>query len=339
MPLALQNNTPFACEKFALTAINGAGVLRIVLRGAFNAGMDGILRPAEQQPDIVLEDKYWGEPGESSIRYESDVVLDKPFTDIIVNGDVCTPKGRAETSQFASLHYDGRMIKRVQVFGDRKWRRGALGWQMTRPTPFSRLPLTYDRAYGGSDANGSEPRNRSGAGYSSSHGDAFDGTAAPNVEFPGQLIAGVSDHPAPAGFGVISRNWEPRLGYAGTYDNQWLADRFPLLPDDFDSRFFQSAARDQWVPRPRGGEHLAVDGMHPDGVVSFILPKVQVPIDLVYRDRRLETAMDLDTIIVEPNDRRAVLVWRTTADIHGDPFKLLDIVIGVATTRLKLKAS
>lgn len=37
----------------------------------------------------------------------------------------------------------------------------------------------------------------------------------------------------PAGFGCISRTWLPRLPLAGTYDQAWLENRHPGLPDDF----------------------------------------------------------------------------------------------------------
>jgi hypothetical protein len=47
--------------------------------------------------------------------------------------------------------------------------------------------------------------------------------------------------PSPAGFGPIACHWQPRVGFAGTYGDAWVANRLPLLPDDFDDRFFQSA--------------------------------------------------------------------------------------------------
>lgn len=39
----------------------------------------------------------------------------------------------------------------------------------------------------------------------------------------------------------MGRSWQPRLRYAGTYDQHWMDERLPFLPEDFDLRYFQSA--------------------------------------------------------------------------------------------------
>ena len=44
-----------------------------------------------------------------------------------------------------------------------------------------------------------------------------------------------------AAFGPVGRHWEPRVRYAGTYDDRWTEDRMPLLPKDFDDRFHNAA--------------------------------------------------------------------------------------------------
>lgn len=52
---------------------------------------------------------------------------------------------------------------------------------------------------------------------------------------------------------------------AGTYDEAWRANRHPLLPEDFDSRFWQCAPEDQ-IARPflRGDEAYTLTHLHPD---------------------------------------------------------------------------
>lgn len=331
MALELVNKTPFTSQLLPLTAENGAAILRVVLKGGFDIDSNGTVQPSPVQPEIVMEDKYWGEPGASAIRYESEVILGKPRTDLVINGQAHAPNGRPVSRMEVAASYQGRIIKRLNVTGDRQWRRGILGWQLTEPEPFVSLPITYDRAYGGSDAKGSEPRNRSGRGYRSSHGNDFNGCPAPNVEFPDQLVRSPSDKPAPAGFGVIGKHWMPRLGYAGTYDDAWLAETFPLLPHDFDRRFFQSVTEDQWIARPSGGEEVAVAGMTSDGPLRFRLPECRVHLGLRYRDTFESRTMDVETVLVEPDARRLTIVWGAVADIHGDPFRLLRIVLGDAS--------
>ena len=328
MVLAVTNTSGFTCQPLPLTARNGATCRASCRRLPSRFAADGRLDPFEQQPEIVMEDKYWGEPGASCIRYESDVILDKPSTDLVIVGHAHAPRGRAVKTMEVTLAYQRRTLKRLRVTGDRRWRRGAFGWTLSEPQVFTSMPLIYDRAYGGSDAAGSEARNRSGTGYASKFDKTFDGTPCPNVEFPDQLISSVTEAPMPAGLGVISKHWQPRMGFAGTYDDAWLERQFPLLPADFDSRFFQSVAADQWIARPHGGEQIVVTGMSPDGPLGVTLPPCDVKIGLHYRDRSEEKLMDLDTVMLEPDERRLTLTWRATADIHGDPFNLLEMVIG-----------
>ena len=329
MPLELSNNTPFSCEQLPLTNKKGANILRIVLKGAYQLNDQGQLEVAQEQPEIVMEDIDWGEPAESSVRYESDITLDKPFTDLIVNGHAYAPPGHLVRHMEVELTYQRQFTKRLRVFGNRVWTKGFIGWGMTRPQPFEKMPIVYDRAYGGSDEQGSEPRNRIGTGYTSKLNKDFTGLPVPNVEFPNKLIKNPRNEPPPAGFGVVSKNWEPRLSFAGTYDDAWLEDDFPLLPGDFDMRFNQSVTPDQWIKgRPKGGEIVEIKGMTPEGIFRIKLPVCEMKMSLHYTDHSEEKMMDLDTVLIEPDEKKLILTWRATADIHGDPFKLDETVIG-----------
>ena len=242
MSLELVNSTPFTCGRYALTARNGATFLRIVAKAAFDLLPGGQVRRAEAQPEIVLSDEFWGEPGKSAVKHESELLLYKPGTDLVVIGEACAPGDRPVTTMTVGLAYQGRRLKQLQITGDREWRRGMLGLVPSAPRPFTRMPITYDRAYGGSDQEGSEARNRSGMGYST-RGANLEGAPLPNVEWSNDLIDNPSKRPTPAGFGVIARHWMPRMQYGGTYDQQWLENDFPLLPRDFDDRFFHCRRR------------------------------------------------------------------------------------------------
>lgn len=328
MVLELRNNTPFTCQQLPLLDKKGANILRIVLKAGYHFTLDWRLHVAENQPEIVMEDKWRGEPGQSSVRYESDVTLDKPHTDLVINGYAHAPRGRAVRRMDVCVYYQKQLLKRLRVFGDRTWKRGLLGWRKTTPKPFVKMPIVYERAYGGSDKNGSEARNRCGTGYASGLGRKFTETSVPNIEFSKQLVKSPRDKPAPAGLGVIAKHWEPRLLFAGTYDDAWLENGFPLLPHDFDMRFNQSVPPDQWIARPQGDEIIKITGMSPDGDLHIQLPPCLMGLMLHYRDRSEEKLMDLDTVLIESEEQRLTLTWRASADIHGDPFRLLEMVVG-----------
>lgn len=331
MPLDLNNNTPFSCEQLPLTDKKGANILRIVLKAAYQLNDKGQLEIANEQPEIVMEDKYWGAPAESSVRYESDVSLEKPFTDLIVNGHAYAPHGRTVQQMEVALTYQRQFTKRLRVFGDRVWEKGVLGWHMTRPKFFEKMPIVYDRAFGGADEKGSEPRNRIGTGYATKISEEVKGMPVPNIELPNELINSPTDRPTPAGFGVVSKNWEPRLSFAGTYDEAWLENVFPLLPHDFDMRFNQSVMPDQWISRrPKGGEVIGIKGMTPDGVFQVKLPPCEMNIALHYSDHKDGRMMDLDAVLIEPDEKKIMLTWRAMADIHGDPFRLEETIISAS---------
>jgi hypothetical protein len=198
---------------------------------------------------------------------------------------------------------------------------------MSDPQPFVAMPVTYSRAFGGSDERGGEFRNPIGTGYTSKADDSFVGRRAPNVESLEQQIASPTDRPAPVGIGVVSRSSQPRIGYAGTYDAKWLDDRFPLLPEDFDNRFNQTVDPAQWVPRPRGGEEIRIEGMSEKGTIQLVLPPCHLMIGLHYRDGSEEKPMDLDSLVVDTELETLTLTWRANADVHGDPFRLMETVI------------
>jgi hypothetical protein len=329
MVLALSNRTPYGCEQLPLTARNGATILRIVVKAGYRYSSDRGLDLLDKQPAPQLSDEYWEHDPISAeaVRIESDVSLYKPHTDLIVNGHAIAVGRKAVTGCEASVAYQGRILRRLKVLGDRVWRRSIRGWSLSDPLRFETMPITYARAYGGKDAAGAEARNLIGTGYATQPGADFEGMRAPNIEDPAQLIQQPSDRPTPAGLGVVSRASSWRARYAGTYDAKWLDEGYPLLPKDFDDRFNQAVESQQWIARPRGGESIQITGMSDRGAINIKLPPCQLRVGLHYRDRRSDQPLDLDSVCVDTDLHTLTLTWRGTADIHGDPFRLIETVI------------
>lgn len=55
----------------------------------------------------------------------------------------------------------GCLGKRLSVFGDRYWKKGFWRIKMTKPAPFGKMPLRYERAFGGWDQTSDNPKNHS----------------------------------------------------------------------------------------------------------------------------------------------------------------------------------
>lgn len=303
-------------------------MLLVVVAGTFKLPRPGgSPRPpvsTEEQPPPKLEDIYTGAPGSSSLRYEGQNAYFRPGTDIYLNGCARAPRGRPVKAMDVSLTV-GRCHKPVRVSGERLWMSGMMGLSPSPPLPFETMPLVYERGFGGTarDEEGretSEARNPVGRGFFCSRKQARD-QPLPNIEEPQALVNEWSDRPPPAGFGPVARGWQPRLGYAGTYDAAWIEKRAPLWPEDFDSRFFQAATPGlNTGSYLQGGERVLLEGLHHDGSISFEIPRYRLLVKSSFTERQEQRVMNLDALLLEPDEGSFTLTWRVAIPLNGNPF-------------------
>jgi hypothetical protein len=332
----LDNRTPFAAERGWVRDRDGTEIWLVAVKATFDVLPDGTTQVSKEQPPVLRLPEHYGEPGKSSVKYDADLVLTKKTTDVIVVGHAYAPVGRVVTHADVGFRV-GPVQKVLRVFGDRQWK--AIG--MSAPEPFQKMPIVYERAYGGADAASKTPdsdwewRNPVGTGFAVSNRSAT-GLAVPNVEDPNHLIGSWSDRPAPAGFGAIASHWQPRVGYAGTYDEHWMKTRQPLLAEDLDDRYFQCAPADQQAPQwLRGGEPVVLLKLTPGGDLRFTLPKVYLGFETRFYDgsREIHKRRQLHTVILEPDFPRVSLVWHTALPCHFKVQKLEDTIITLKTNR------
>lgn len=285
----------------------------------------------------ATEDEEGGE-----IRYASDFVHYKPRTDLILVGS-CHPPGSEPVPSCRVTFQVGQIGRSLQVSGDRWWSGGNVGHRMTDPYPFTRMELSWERAYGGPHC----PDNPVGRG----NGPILleDGREAwplPNIEYPEQLVAAPEDRPIPAGFGPVAMDWTPRRERTGTYDQEWLRSRWPWYPADLDWGFFNASTRDlQPEGYLQGDEDLFLENLHPDEpTFRTRLPGIRVrcfanrlpeAFDSPPRTERerqdwspppdeamdfVEIPLGLDTLWVDADAGRVALVWRGHADVRDENF-------------------
>ena len=266
-----QNLTPFAAEPFFLADAEGARVLTLVVKATFDIVMNkargagaSAVEIAPEQPAIHKAPVHRGEPGRSSLEYESEAAFTKAAADVVLLGHAQPERGHA-TDLTVGLRVGG-LRKQVRVFGDRAWRRTRGAHTIGPPHPFERMPLVYERAFGGCDParQACYAQNPVGVGFrapSDAPDDAGppDGARLPNLEDPAHLLRDPGDQPPPAGFGFVAPEWAPRRRLAGTFDDAWRATRFPRLPVDFDHRHLNAAPADQQLRGfLRGGEPVEI---------------------------------------------------------------------------------
>jgi hypothetical protein len=208
----------------------------------------------------------------------------------------------------------------LAVFGDREWKNG----NISSPVPFEQMPLVYEKAYGGThtiqekDKNEtttlSEPRNPVGKGFiGKRQGKEINGIQLPNIEDSRQLISTNRDRPAPACFGLISPAWQPRVQYAGTYDEAWKKHTAPYLPNDFDRRFFnmahQALITEQYL---KGSEPVQIRNVSPLGELNFCLPINPLEVLVHIKNRKEKPPLFMETVLIEPDENRFSVVWRAS---------------------------
>ncbi len=316
------NLTPFAADMFLLQDEHGADVLTLVVKATFVLQAKGALEPLKPQSPVCPEPIFHGAPGSSSLKYETEAIFTKDATDVALLGHAHAPGGRT-TEVEVSLRL-GPLHKRVLVLGNRVWSRFLGSTTMSSPLPFERMPLTYERAFGGWDRSNpdrpeAELRNPVGTGFIAHPSQAAcDGLLLPNLEDPQHRIRHPSDRPPPACFGFIASHWQPRLRLAGSYDQAWKEERFPLLPKDFDRRHLNAAPADLQVPGfLSGGEPVEILNASARGPLRFRLPTRRFEgVVMLHSGRRHALPMSLDTVVIDTDEERLVMVWRCSLPIH-----------------------
>ena len=318
--MEIVNPTPFVVAPCAIADLDGAEYLVVVFKATYGLDGSGGMAPAEEQREVELADTFTGEPGESSVAYASDLAIRKTSTDVVLVGSAY-PARAGEREGEVGVQV-GTARASMRVFGDREWQ-SALGvTRMSRPQPFECLPLTYERAAGGTDLTPSaerdqsfDPRNPVGMGFRASRSRRdVDASKLPNFERPDALIRTPDDRPAPAPVGFVAPGWAPRSEFAGTYDEAWTETRSPLLPTDFDIRFFDVAPPGLTVPgRLQGNEHGAAMGVSPYGLLRFTLPGLTPSAEVAGRTcGSLPLDLGLDRVVVDGDaglHGEVVLVW------------------------------
>ena len=252
---------------------------------------------------------------EAWLLYESDFTCFKPHADLLLVGKCHVPEGK-QAQSCAAMFQVGNKANSVVAFGERRWKRNALGFRnATDPASFQTMELRYENSYGG-EGYGGNPIGRGSAKVTDETGTEI--LPLPNLESPQTLIDSPHARPQPAGFGSLSRNWEQRRTKMGTYKGSYAKQRWPWFPEDFDWTYFNAAPPEmQLEGYLRGDETLYFENLHPTcpkyearlpGVrVRCFVNKSADPADV---SGFSEAPMNLDTLWVDMESEKLVLVWR-----------------------------
>ena len=331
------NSTRMAAGYTMGTEPSGRESLVVVVKGTFRIPTEqgATLRLHAEQVPLVMSDVFFGEPGLSAPKYEVDFAPQKQSCEVLLNCSAYAPGGRPSDRVTVGVHI-GSWSKSFVVVGDRRWYLAA-GVRSTDPEPFISMPISYDRAFGGSDLRHEDPAqhsaympNPSGRGYHKHLvSEWLQSSPISNTEEIGVPVTQPDGTYRPMAFGSIGRHWEARRRFAGTYDQNWIDHVFPFLPADFDVRYYQSAPVDQQLGRLAGEQLVSLINLTPTGRTEFVLPHFEAPVHIFPRNGEREdyTAL-LDTIVIEPDLERVTMTWRVGRPLRKNPFEIERVLVG-----------
>lgn len=322
---------------------DGRELLVAVVKGTFSIPRPGEEpKLLEEQVPLVMSDVFTGEPGFSAPLYEIDYAPRKPHCDVLLNGSAYAPEGKPTDCVKVSLRV-GSLVKSFDVVGNRVWQIGVLGPKPSQPEPFTKMPISYNNAFGGVDRSQEDPgkhrwypTNHVGVGYHEYTllPNNIDGTAVPNTEETGNKVTNAKGSYRPMAFGPIGRAWQQRVKLAGTYDKQWLDHQFPFLPTDFNDEYYQAGPADQWISYPGGGEEVELVNLTTLGRCGFKLPAMSVPFDFFRRPgERIEMTGNVDTLLFEPDLGRFTISSRCTLPLKRNIHEMRCVVAGAQPER------
>jgi len=314
----VDNQTPFGAHGYFVRDRDGAEYWVVAVRAKFRVLNNGRTELHETQAPPNLAPRY-ADPHNLELVEESDFVPFRPGADILLQGFVFATDPNPN-----ALHPFGFRVGSLQKVGEarprRRIRKKSKTWELIHQDPFEPVPLSWTESLGGLDpvidpySPARHPSNPIGRGWLANLTTAPDG-----VELEMPRIENIYDFydpgrplPQPFGFGPLQPSWQPRLGFAGTYDDVWRKTRSPLLPADFSDSFYQAAPADQIYPDDlKGGEPVFIEGMHPEGPYEFSLPRFHLRASTKLANRRVTQRFRIVSVHIDGTEKTVDLVWNS----------------------------
>jgi len=333
--MKLVNETPFQAGWNAGFQSDGREVVVVVAKATYNFTSEsgqGPVISVEQVP--LLETDVFGEdPAFDAPLAENDFGLYKPACDVLVRGCAYAPHGRPTKEVPVGIRV-ASCTKSFVVVGPRVWQRSALATRKTSSKAFIEQEISYNTAFGGTDIHPGDPSrilsfspNPVGTGFCA-FDENIDQMPLPTSEETSNRVTDPSGKYKPMALGPVGRNWDPRYKFAGTYDDEWLQEKVPLLPDDFNNLYYQAAPADQQIPHPQGGEPIVLVNLSPEGRIQTSIPQEGVYVTFITKAGDLAPiAANLDTIVLDTQANRMCLTWRCSRPMDRDVFELKEMLV------------
>ncbi len=318
------NRTAFPAKVFrAQLLYKNLLMATVVAKCSFEVDADGVVSAVEDPLPIAEEDLTT-----PLGTIEGDVVPIKPWCDLAVLGHAYSyPLGTPADSVEALLRI-GDFERRLAVLGDRVWAEGTHGLRATAPAPFVAMPLTYDRAFGGSavfhgELRGPYPENPAGRGFVKLR-EHVAGTLLPNLEEVDQRVRGWDDSPLPAGFAPLPRTSSMRGLRGMDVDIEAQTTRMGAAA-------FAFAHPRMQLPAYPGGARVETRSLHRRDGWSFVLPTLDLLAEVTLGTARYQLPLVPDTLCILPDYNRFFVVARRALVYQFKPERERSITVSTGS--------
>ncbi|HLA63416.1 MAG TPA: DUF2169 domain-containing protein [Rhodothermales bacterium] len=302
----------------------------LVAKATFRIGPGGAAELETQEPVPLFDSDT---PSELGLIPRDDLVRRDAAFEVVVLGAAYAAAGRPATAVTVSLTV-GAVRRDLLVIGDRRWEGLPGRYQMSAPAPFTRMPMGWERAFGGtaevlidleSVVTLSDARNPAGRGYDGEKAARQLGESLPmpqgypvlvnaaalrrlpNLEDPRARIIRFGDAPDPAGWSALPLDSAFHVTRAlegldpATLTSEQLVDHDPLL----------YRAHPQWViALPPRGATITLENATPGGRLATALPALRVVFDYVNDGRTATRDLVPQMLVLYPEEGRMTVTYR-----------------------------
>ena len=294
--------SPLRTASLLWQAKPGAWIFTVICKATFVLSpTESPLAPEQEEPNE--EDTHWDDDPARSLHSATDLVPFKIRADVALVGHVFAPGKRPARSVVARMVI-GDVDKAIEAVCDRWFTQDG---RLHEGSPFARMSLGYERAFGG-------PGTSNPVGVRRDVRDAYGKSPVPNLQPPGMIISSPGDSFDPIGFGPIAPSWPTRREKLGRHAANPSARALLAtpLPEDIDPSFWNAAPLDQQLNALRNNERLVLENLHPEHPrMVTSLPGVS---PRAYIDGRpggaLELPMNADTLFIDTDRALCSMTWR-----------------------------
>lgn len=326
--MELVNRTP-AAAKFVLADAETPSHRFLVVTAKVTFGWDplGSIQIDSQSPFPLFEEDEATPLGflPSDVRPRAD-----PVFEVILLGIARPSGGKPVTRRKVALTV-GTVTREMEVIGDRVWVSRS---QYSDPVPFLEMPLTFERAYGGTteimlDPSTpfpvSDPMNPYGRGYDAETAARDLGASLgappgypslpgyqrllPNLEDPNDSIKAWHDAPTPVCWSTVPLDMGLRL--------KWAIDLVKagqmVAPKEMIDRTYHRAHPDWIIPVPAPAAPVHLVGIGSDENSKFSLPVLRPVVDVMNGAEMFSLSLQPQLLVLLPEQRRFYLVYRSVS--------------------------